>query len=421
MQIVVEAGFTVGPNTLGTYLHWDDPTRGLWDTDVWAPDDLWTDITSSLIALEIDQASTRSEGPLLRYEPTSARIRLRSENGEFDPLNATGPYTSGGVSQVDPMRPVRVRAGHNDTWYTLCTLYADSWQQTYPGPTRGECLLTASDGQKIIRRYPRGDGGAAAGGGELAGARVNRILDGIGWPAGDRVIAAGQTTLQATTLAGDAWDELLLVQDTEPGQIYIDELGRVVFRDRYSLLQDTRSANSQVTFGQQMGGSEVMFVQVPRADDDTRLVNYVSATRVGGTAQITSDSASITRYGTLGFDRADLLMETDSTALNYAQWILSMSKDGEPRFAQVILDPRINEDLIWPQVLGRQVGDRVTVTSRQLTPTVTWDGFIRGRHHKYEPGRRWQSVLDLEPSSKAAFLVWDSAGSGFWDTDAWVY
>jgi hypothetical protein len=74
-------------------------------------------------------------------------------------------------------------------------------------------------------------------------------LDAIGWPEADRVIAAGDSTLQETDLSGSVLTELLLVQDSELGEFYVDAQGRATFRNRQAIITDARSVDSQATFG----------------------------------------------------------------------------------------------------------------------------------------------------------------------------
>jgi hypothetical protein len=420
VESIVEVGFVAATSTT---LYWviGDPVNGKIGTAQVGPEEFWTDVTSDVISWRSDRGSTRGEGPVLRYTEGTCEITLDNYDGRYDPLNLDGPYVIAGVSQVDAMRLVRIRATHNGETWQVFRGYADRWTVEYPGPDRGTCTLTATDAQKVIHRSPRASS-APVGGGELSGARINRILDSIDWPLEDRMIDAGNTTLQATTLEGDAWDEMVLVQDTEAGHLYVDATGKVVFRDRHAVFQDDRSATSQATFGQggyggtgdlfedefsdEFGGSdEHAFVAVIPASDDDSLTNKVVITRVGGSPQTAQDLDSQARYLPALYERTDLLMQDDDEAALYAGWVLFQGKDTEVRFSQIVLDPRISEDEQWPAVLGRDIGDRVTVVSRQLATTVTQDVLIRGIRHTREPGRRWQTVWDLSAASKYSFWV----------------
>ena len=408
---IVEIGFTVGPFAAGQYLHLDDPVRGRLDSARLAPDDVWTDVTAWLHTFSTQAGVTRVEGPILRYEAGSATVALNNSDRRFDPTNMSGPYVAGGVTQVEPMRAIRVRAQHGSIAYTLWQGFIDSWMIENPSPDYSRVTVTCTDGQKVLGNYNRVALGTAVGAGELSGARVNRILNSVGWPAEDRIIDTGVSAMQATTLDGDAWTELLLVQDSEIGEVYLDGAGRVVFRDRHAVLEDTRSTTSQATFGSQPG--ELHYESVTPEYDDTTIRNVWRIARTGGTQQTAADAASQLRYLTWTHDRTDLLLTLDSDSLGYAQYGLYLSKDPELRFAAITVDPRADPVGLFPQTLGRGFGDRITIVSRPPGGgTVTRDVFIRGVSHTYGGANRWKTTWALQSATKFQFLILDDATYG---------
>src|SRR5262249_44812384 len=134
---------------------------------------------------------------------------------------------------------------------------------------------------------------------EDAGARVNRILNSANWYAGQRLIPAGDTTLQATTFGDTALNLMQLTADSEIGELYVDGGGNLVFRHRRAVLGDTRSVTPQAVFGDLPGtshpaGIELAAAAVGRADDDTTMANDVQATNANiGTLQEVTDTASV--------------------------------------------------------------------------------------------------------------------------------
>lgn len=248
--LIVEAAFTVGADT-SNYLTLDDVARGILDTNTWGATSVWEDITPYGRSVRTDRQGTRGEnrGPVWRYSAGIATVELNDPDRRFDPTNLSGPYTSAGVTQVTPMRAIRIRAIWNGVTYALFRGFADAWQTRYDEKGRvAFCTLTATDGVKVLSAFNRG-AVAAVGAGENTGARTTRILNSASWSTTDRIIAGGNTTVQSTTLEGNVWDELLLVQDTEIGEVYVDEAGRVVFRSRQQMLEELRSISAQATFG----------------------------------------------------------------------------------------------------------------------------------------------------------------------------
>ena len=146
------------------------------------------------------------------------------------------------------------------------------------------------------------------------------------------------------------------IVDSEIGELYMDGSGNVVFRQRRDILEDTRSAVSQGTFGDQ-GGTQLPYQAAGRANDDTTLANDIQITRPGGTLQEAQDPASIAAYlFPRSYARSDVLLESDAEALLYAQWVLDVSLTGEDRFDTLTVTP-LRDLRLWPHVLGREIGE----------------------------------------------------------------
>lgn len=588
--LVVEAAFSASAQDSGAnYLYLDDTDRGKLDTGTLAGE-IWADITGWVRSCSIKRGSERFDGPNVRYEAGRASIVLDNRDRRFDPTDTAGPYAVAGVTQVVPMRAVRIRATHGSnllsadnasfetslgtwtgstsnpttvarvttyaldgaysmsmtrntsvgaavaqtvggvfgfpvepgtaytliahlrpdpaatarsvridrTWYDAagaqisyvngvavtetagqftkvvehtsaapagaaylrilivvlnCAVgethhadrvgmlagtvsawsppattydlfrgFADSYNIEYPTRTvdRGDsiCTLQCTDATKVLSNYD-GPEQVSQGAGETTGARVTRILNNAGWSATDRVIATGDTTLQATTLAQSAWTELLLVADTELGEIYVDGAGRVVFRNRQASLEDARSITAQAVFGD--GTDELRYQDVELNYDDTQIRNLIQVARTGGVQQTKQDTPSQLSYLTHTWERTDLLMQNDTVAADYAGWVLYQSKDPELRFSQLKLNPRHDEDLLFPQVLGRRFGDRITVKRRPPGGgTISRDVFIRGISHDISP-QRWETTWGLQSATKYAFLVLDHASLGVLDSNALAF
>lgn len=419
--VTVEAGFAV-PASVGDYMLADDAARGLADVGTAAPDVVWTDISGYFQQITTRYGSTRMDGPIIRYEAGTATITLDNSDGRFDPANTSGPYTSGGVTQVTPMCAVRIRATWDTVIYDLWRGFLDEVTLDYPdqAPDYATAKFACSDALTVLASYDRTAGGSV-GAGEDSGARVSRILDSAGWPAADRIIATGDTTLQATTLEGKVLEELQLVADSELGELYADTAGHIVFRNRHALLEDDRSINSQVTLGDG-GGSELPYTAVVPSYDKAQLANLVQVSRAGGTPQTASDSASRNQYLTRPYGpRSDLLQETDADVAEWAGFVLYQSKDPELRFAQVTVKPQRSPAALYPHALGRTIGDRVTVVRRPPGGfTNTRDVFIRGVEHGITPSS-WLTTWTLQSATKYSFMVADHPTLGAADYNAAAY
>lgn len=403
----------------------DDPVNGLLDTGRLADATLYTaDITAYVRSISISRPSTRLQGPLLSYQPGTCSVTLDNSDGRFDPANLAGPYVTGGVSAIRPMIPVQVSAGG----ISLFSGYADGWAETPVTYSSGyaEIVLTASDPLAVLAGITIPPA-APAGAGELSGARVNRILNAAGWDTGRRRIAAGYATMQATTMGDTALNLLQLTSDSEIGELYADGSGSVVFRGSRAIITDPRSVAPQAVLGDQPGtahpaGTELPYWQPGRADDLATLANDIQATRVGGTLQEVMNAASVAKYlFPRSYARTDLILQSDPAALTWAKSVLALSGGPEDRFDTLSVDPLADTATLFPQVTGRDFGDRIQVWR---TPPgvgrISKDCFIRGIDHEIDcVNTTWLTTWTLQSAAPyTGFLVLDDPVMGVLGSNA---
>ncbi|GAA1766259.1 hypothetical protein [Streptomonospora arabica] len=323
-------------------------------------------------------------------------------DGTIDPGTVVGYLDAAQCVLGD--RPLPFTA--NEATYDLLRGYADQWDIAWTEPNDSTATATFTDAFKPFgnRELSPADG-APVGDGEDAGARVERLLDAITWPDQDRDIAVGDTTLQGTDLSGDVLSQLREIAETELGEIYIDGAGHVVFRNRKAMWEDDRSTRPQVIFGD--AGDEHPYAELSIAYDDATLVNQAKITREGGTEQVSSDEQSRDEFLTYTYDASGLLLQTDGEAADYADLLVYMSSKPELRFESITIRPRRDRRL-WPQVLGRELGDRIRIRRRPPGggEVIERDCIIRGISHEIGPDD-WVTTFGLQSASKAAFFVLD--------------
>lgn len=413
-QVRVEVGFS-GP-FVGSVFVIGDAVNGRIGVEPIGSGDVWVDISPYVRTWSIRRGTGDGNQPTRRYDPGTATIVLNDGDRRFDADNLAGPYVSGGVSMIQPMRRVRITATWAGVAYPLYTGYADSWAPDYQANTWTYTTLTVTDATKIWAASDR-TAAAPVGGGETTGARVGRILDSISWPATDRVIDNGSTEVLATDLSGNALSELQLVQDTELGELFADGLGRAVFQDRESALSRPQSVDSQATFGD--GGyaatGEVPYAEVTLTSQDSALANRVTITRTGGTPQIAEDATSQSKYLIKGYSPSELIMQTDGEALDRAQGILYRFKDPVRRFARLdFLRPKPQvEAVTWPLLLGLVFGDRISAVRRPAGggSPIAGDAFIRGVEHASD-GVQWTSAFVLQATDRFSYFTIGHADRG---------
>jgi hypothetical protein len=297
------------------------------------------------------------------------------------------------------------------------------WIANPGGGSQGYSLtiVPATDGFKYLANKKRAPTIVVIGGqpvtqtygeGELSGARITRILNSAGWPIGDRVIATGDSPLQATTLTGDALSELQNVADSEVGELYIDGQGQLVFRNRHAIHTETRSTTVQATFGNPSTAPAPFETKL--SSDDATLYNEVLSTREGGETQTSGDTTSQAEFLTRTFDSPTLKLETDGEALAWGQWIIYLSKEPETRFDAIQIHCHANPTTLFPAVLAREIGDRIQIVRRPPGggTAITRDAFIRGIQHDVST-EKWITTFQLQSARNfGSFFTLNHASLG---------
>lgn len=187
---------------------------------------------------------------------------------------------------------------------------------------------------------------------------------------------------------------------------------------------------------------ELPYAAVGRANDDTTLANDIQITSADpsftGTLQEATDPVSVYVYQSeRSYARTDLLLPDDATAFQYASYVLGLSDGGEDRFDTLAVDPLADTGNLYPQVLGREIGDRIQVWRRPAPGTgyslsyggiypgnaVVKDVFIRGIQHTHDAGAQtWLTTWTLQSAAKyGSVLILDDPIKGQLDVNNLAY
>ncbi len=395
-------------------------------------DPLATTQTYTSVAAYAEAFSTRSgrRHEFDTFAAGSATAVLENADRRFDNTHTAGPY----YPNVVPMRRLRISAVWGGTIYPLFTGFVEDWPQSYA--TTGRVLpveLTATDalgflaGLDVPQRFielDHEDAGVLDRGllagptsvvAETTGARITRLLDAIGWPSTDRDLDTGASTLPAAQPKGDALGAAQAVQESEDGRIFASPAGKVTFRDRHAPFTRTDMSTSQASITDDVAESDTAYSNLePRYSRD-QIRNDVQIRIVDGEVEVT-DAASIARYGRHTHSRSTLLADP-AVAKGYAEYVLSRYKEPFLRFEQVRIAAHAQPDLLYPIVLGRGIGQRVTVTRRpDVGDPITSQCHIEGVSHDVGRDGSWYTTWTLSPADTRSFMVLDSATAGVLDT-----
>jgi len=295
-----------------------------------------------------------------QFQTGSMSLRIVDQNGDFNPQNPASPY----YTYLTPMKKIAITATYNSVVYPIFSGFITSYVTTYPKDAEDVAYTTiqAVDAFRLAQNAQISTvTGASAG--DLSGTRINQILNTIGWPASMRDIDAGLTTMQADPGTNrTSLQALFTVADSEYGAIYVDAAGSFVFQDRNVTVSSI--GGTPTLFADD--GTGIEYKDAAWVLNDVLIFNKATITRVGGTAQVAFNQASIDKYFLHSYFQNDLLMQSDAVALDYARAYVASRAETTIRVDSIALDlytPNYNSGIL--AALDLDFFDPITVITTQ--------------------------------------------------------
>jgi hypothetical protein len=300
-----------------------------------------TNILSDSVAVIVDVSdrinsieTTRGRTALSdQFQTGSLTLRIVDQLGEFNPQNLLSPY----AGLLDPMKKVQITATYSGVTYPIFSGFITSYVTTYPREASEDVAITSIQAVDAFRLAQLAQISTVAGAsaGNLSGTRINQILDEIDWPATMRDVDAGLTTLQNDPATNrTALQALQICTESEYGALYIDASGSFVFQDRGVT---AGSIGGAVTVFAD-NGTGILYNNASWTLNDVLIFNKATITRAGGTAQVAINQPSIDKYFLHSYFLNDLLMQSDSVALDYAQAYVASRAETSIRCDAITLD-----------------------------------------------------------------------------------
>lgn len=312
---------------------------------------------------------------------------------------------------VLPRRKIQLQALFGSLIYTIFTGYIERWPRTRPNAAYSEVQLTCVDAMSVLAQadiygtFPQ----------EMSGARVNRVLDLIGWPNVDRFVLEGKSEIAAITIEPPGVKALQHLNDvavSENGVLFAAGDGAITFHDRHRRVRD--QGFTAGTFGDTSDDQFPYRDLVPSFDLD-EVYNHVQVVTPTITTEA-RDAASDDAYFTLSLNRQTQLA-SDVEAQDAATALVSRLANPATRYDSLTIEPQLQASL-WHQALGREISDRIDVLERPMGGTsVTRQQHIEGIQHTIGH-LGWETTWQLSPADIQSYLVLEHATLGKIDSIA---
>lgn len=382
-----------------------------WGTSRWGAVgfDNFVDASCDCSGVSIDRG--RSD-PLGHIQPARASFELDDPTGLYSPWNTIDVNGHDlGAAVLGPDIPVRVatHAGPLFTGYVAATTEVDDAGESRVGVTCTDALSFLGDANGLQQ--------AEQGGGERAGARLNRIMDTAQLPAlVDRNLGTGVIALQGTTLAKGALEEGWLVADSDGGVLWCTAAGAVRYVDPVGLeTAEFTEPVAHFTDDVNEAPGTLCPISFTAKRDRANVKNVVSVARVGGTAQVVSDSTSIARHGVRSTQRHDLIHQGDEHSIRVARLMLDRLAGADLIVNPIDGVPTDDDDWF---ALGHalDLNQRIELTRTRWGEVLNVLATVDGIGHRITLDQ-WTMVIKCSPGVQTAgYTRWGSAlwGSSYW-------
>ena len=330
--------FTTGPSFAEVLIL----DTGILGTNVLSGTDyVVVDVSNQINRIETNRGRTALSD---QFQTGALTLRIVDQNGDFNPQNVSGPY----YELLTPMKKVQITATYGSVTYPIFSGFITSYVTTYPDDSGEDLAMTTIQAVDAFRLAQLAQISTVTGAtaGNLAGTRINQILDEIDWPATMRDVDAGLTTMQADPGTNrTALQALTTVATSEYGALYVDATGSFVFQDR--AVTAASIAGTPTVFAD--NGTGITYFDASWILNDVLVFNKATITRTGGTAQVALNQASIDKYFLHSYFLDNLLMQTDAVALDYAQAYVASRAETSIRVDAIVLDlytPNYNTGII---------------------------------------------------------------------------
>ena len=323
------------------------------------------------------------------YDAGSAVVKIYDPTGRFNPQNPSSDL----YGQLTPLRKLRISATYNGTTYYLFSGYTTTYAYSYDQAENVSYVdITAVDGFRLFNLANLTTITNATAG-QDTGTRINKILDEVSFPNSLRSIQTGNSTVQADPgTTRTALQCLVNAEFSEQGAFYMSPEGNAIFKNRATVIAS--AGGTPIQFNQTGG---IPYANLVFAFDDKLIINQATITPIGGVAQYAEDTGSVTTYFPHSVNYDNLIVQSNSEAMNIARIYVATRSTTTIRIDQMKLD-LLDPSVPIGTILAMDYFDNVNISNIQPDgSTITKNLQVQGVSWEITPQRWFATLTTLEP------------------------
>lgn len=329
----------------------------------------YVDVTQYVLSVSVDRGKSRE---LDRYTAGHASVTFHNDSRIFDPYNTSSAY----YPNVVPRKLLKIETSNQP----IFTGYIDDWDLSYDVSGKSFASVSVVDG---FLRLSAAELDSFTTTSQLSSARITAILDRpeVNWPAADRSIDTGITTLQADVIPENtnALQYLQLVETSENGKLFMNASGQVTFKNRATV----PPLNADIIFADDSTVNGVKYSNIEVVYGSENLYNRVTVTRAGGNPQVSDSPSSQTAYGVAAYSIDGVLLTSDTESSYLSSYLVGLYDQPELRINAVTVLLHNKTPIQVTDVLDLEISSVVQVkfTPNQTGSVISQFGIVIGIKH----------------------------------------
>lgn len=329
------------------------------------------------------------ERPDQRFDAGSMTIVLDNRSGIYDPDITTGPWVTGGISNLKDGLRGRFVANWNSIDYVLFDGYLETTD--VDAGFDATVTMTFVDGLARLGKVDAPQLKQSSFSGETTSTRVGRMLTIAKWPTGSMRSLTGSVKVTGTTQGANILDIIHECSLAEAGAFYLSRTGVATFVN----LANKFSRPTQLLFDDSRAVNTVEYSELKTTPGTLQVKNRGVVKRGKLKTQSFLYKPSSDKYG-VKTNQIEAPVLLDGTALKLATYLAR--RDSSPKtHVESVTFQALALDVLYPDLLETELLDQVTVKRRTVDGrNLTINLVVEGIEHSIRPDG-WDCTFRTSP------------------------